>query len=240
MTTRLLLGVAAALTAASAPIALHAQLRPADVATSKVATVAVPLASYAKGQQMMTDASKNAALLDINFQFLDKTYENDVYARDPLGNKYRVSCVRFKSTSGFRFKVDQPQFTLNAQGLTIVQNISRITADGLTVKVQFGPCADIAAGVGVRLSDVKLTYRAKPMIAFDQDQHCKVTWSQESDDLSISIGDLNITGVQNDIDKLAKDAVREALNLALTGFYGSRLRGELLKISINVCGGGRG
>jgi hypothetical protein len=218
---------------------LPAQSRAAKVAGSAATTAPMPLSTHAQGQAMMSQAANNASLLDVNFQFLNKSYENDVYAKDPLGNKYRVSCVRFKSTSGFRFKLDKPAFTLTNQGLTVEQNISKLTADGLTVKVQFGPCTDITAGIGVRLSDIKLVYKSKPMITFDQNQYCKVTWNQDTDELRVAIGDLNISGVQNDIDKLAKDAAREALNAVLDTFFGSRLRGELLKVSVNVCGGGK-
>lgn len=200
----------------------------------------IPLAAHPKGQQMMAEASKNAALLDLDFKFLDKSYENDVYAKDPLGKSHRISCVRFRSTSGFHFKVDQPKFTLTAQGLTVTENIAKLTADGLTVKVQLGPCTDVGTGVGVRVSDIKVTYKARPMVSFDQSQHCKVTWSKENDELHVSIGDLNIIGVQNDLDKLAKDAVREALNAVLDTYFSGRLRGELLKVSAGVCGGGKG
>lgn len=215
-----------------------AQSLPGQLGGNVTMAAPLPLATHPQGQQMMSQAAQNAALLDLNFQFLNKTYENDVYVRDPLGKKHRVSCVRFKSTSGFRFKVDPPAFTLTSQGLTVEQNISRLTADGLTVKVQFGPCTDFAAGIGVRLSDIKLVYKAKPMITFDQNKLCKVSWSQDTDDLHVTIGDLNITGVQNDIDKLAKNAAREALNAVLDTYFGGRLRGELIKVSVNVCGGG--
>jgi len=230
---------ATAVVVCALPVAhLAAQSRAAQIGNA-TAMVPIPLSSHPKGQEMMAAAAKNAALLDINFQFLNKSYENDTYATDPLGNKYKTSCWRFKSTSGFRFKLDQPQFTLNAQGLTIEQNISRLTADGLTVKVMVGPCVDVSAGIGVRLSDIKLTYKAKPMITFDQNQHCKVSWGTETDEMRVSIGDLNITGVQNNIDKLAKDAAREALNAVLDGFFSARMRGELMKVSVNVCGGGK-
>ncbi|MEX2164252.1 MAG: hypothetical protein WD823_08420 [Sulfuricaulis sp.] len=221
---------------ASAP---PTQSRAAQLTGNVTAATPRPLATHPQGQQMMSQAAQNAALLDLNFQFLNKSYKNDVYVRDPLGKKHRVSCVRFKSTSGFRFKVDPPAFTLTSQGLTVEQNISKLTADGLTVKVQLGPCADIAAGMGVRLSDIKLVYKAKPMITFDQNQLCRVSWSRDTDELRVAIGDMNITGVQNDIDKLAKDAVREALNAVFDAYFGGKLRGELTKVSVNVCGGGK-
>lgn len=54
-----------------------------------------------------------------------------------------------------------------------------------------------------------------------------------------SIGDLNIIGVQNNLDGLAKNAVREALNFSLDAAFGSGLRGELQKIVLDTCGGTR-
>lgn len=204
----------------------------------QTAAVPIPLGSYAQGQAMMTQAAQNVALLDVNFKFLDKSYEDNTYATDPLGNRYITGCYRFRATSGFRFKVDVPQFTLTPQGLTVTQNISRVTADGLAVRVRVVVCQDVSiASVGLRLSDLKVTYTARPMISFGQSNGaCTVSWNQDTDDVRVTIGDLNVLGVQNDVDKLAKDAVREALNLALDGFYGSLMRNELLKVAVGVCG----
>lgn len=211
-----------------------------DKVRSGATTAAIsarPLASHPQGQQMMAEAAQKAALLDINFKFLNKTYENDQYVRDPITKtRIRTACLRFKASSGFRFRMDVPKFTLTNTGLTVEQNFSKISADGLTVKVQVGPCADIAAGVGIRLSNVKAVYKARPMLSFDQNNYCKLNWNLDSDDMRISIGDLNIIGVQNNIDKLAKDAVREALNAVLEAVFSGTLRSELAKISINVCG----
>ncbi|MGQ0702890.1 MAG: hypothetical protein ACT4PM_07125, partial [Gemmatimonadales bacterium] len=109
--------------------------------------------------------------------------------------------------------------------------------DGLTAKFMLGPCVWVSTGVGVRLTDVKLVYKARPMVSF-QNNLCRVSWNQQTDELSISVGDLNITGVQNDIDKLVKDAAREAINAALDAYFGGKMRGELMKVSLNVCGGG--
>ena len=210
----------------------QAQIR----ATTQI-TAPIPLASFPQGQAMMAQAAQRVALLDVNFSFLNTTYSDDTYATDPLGNKYRLACFRFKATSGFKFKVDVPQYTLTAQGLTVTQNISKVTADGLTAKVQVVACQDITVGVGLRVSDLKVVYTARPMISLGQSNGaCTVSWNQDTDDVRISIGDLNISGVQNDIDKLAKDAVREALNLALDGFYGSLMRNELMKVAVGVCG----
>jgi len=203
-----------------------------------VAQVPIPLAQYAQGQAMMAQAAQNAALLDVNFTFLNKTYEKDVWT-GPDWARVRVSCVRFKATSGFRFKVDVPSFTLTQAGLTVTQNISKIRADGLAAKFQLGACADVGVGVGVQLTDVKVVYQARPTVTFSTEGACTVHWNQDTDDITVSIGDLNIIGVQNDIDKLAKDAAREAINATLDGFYGRVLKNELLKVSVGTCGGGK-
>jgi hypothetical protein len=198
----------------------------------------MPLAGYAQGQAMMAQAAQNAALLDVNFTFLNKTYENDVWT-GPEWARVRASCVRFKATSGFQFKVDVPTFTLTPAGLTVTQNISKIKADGLSAKFQLGPCADVGVGVGVQLTDVKVVYHSRPTVTFSTEGACTIHWNQDTDDITVSIGDLNIIGVQNDIDKLAKDAAREAINATLDGFYGRVLKNELLKVSVGTCGGGK-
>jgi hypothetical protein len=206
-------------------------------AATTQAVAALPLASHPQGQAMMAQAAQKVALLDVNFTFLDKSYNNDTYATDPLGNRYRTGCYRFKATSGFRFKVDVPQFTLTPQGLTVTQNIAKLNADGLAAKIQVLACQDIGIGVGLRLSDLKVTYTARPMISFGQaDGACTVSWNQDTDDVNVTIGDLNILGVQNDVDNLAKNAVREAVNLALDGFFGGLMRNELMKVAVGVCG----
>jgi hypothetical protein len=200
----------------------------------------MPLASHPQGQAMMAQAARNVALLDINFTFLDKEYQDDTYATDPFGNRYRTGCYRFKVNSGFRFKVDVPQFTLTNAGLTVTQNISKINADGLNAKAQVLACHDLSMGVGLRLSDVKVTYRARPVISISQSNGaCTIGWNQDTDDITVSIGDLNVLGVQNDLDKLSKKAVEEAVNLTLDGFFGSMMRNELIKVSVGVCGQAR-
>jgi hypothetical protein len=222
------------------PHLLDAQTQAGRLGAGATAMVPIPLASYAQGQAMMSAAAQKTALLDVKFTFIDKSYENDQYVTEPVtGRKVRTACIRFKATSGFRFKIDVPAFSLTSQGLTVEQNISRLDADGLAAKFQFGPCQDVGVGVGVRMRDVKVVYKARPMIVFDANGSCTLSWNQDTDDTRVAIGDLNIIGVQNDIDKLAKDAVREALNLALDGFFGAVMRNELLKITIATCGQGR-
>jgi hypothetical protein len=198
--------------------------------------VPMPLASFAQGQAMMAQAAQNVALLNVKFTFLDKSYKNDQYV-NVAGKKVRTSCIRFKGTSGFQFKMDVPKFTLNTQGLRVEQNIAKIKADGLSAKFMLGPCAWAGYGIGVQLSDVNVVYQARPVVSFSSEGACTVHWNQDTDDTRVSIGDLNIFGVQNNLDKLAKDAAREAINAALDGFYGVLLRNELMKASVGTCGG---
>ena len=202
------------------------------------AQVPMPLAQHPQGQQMMAAAVKNASLLDINFTFLNKTYEKDVYGpRNPItGKRIRLSCVRLKVTSGFALRVDVPQFTLNLQGLTVSQNISRISNNGIKIKWQLGPCFENAGGFGFSLSDVKFVYKAHPTLTFDEQGVCRLNWNAKPDEFRVSIGDLNIYNTQNDLDKLAKDAVREAVNFTLNDILGSLMRNELTRITVDVCG----
>lgn len=224
-----LLALAAAATAASA----------AAVNQVSQQLSAIPLAAYEHGQAMMSQAMSQLKL-DARFTFLNKDYENDKYVRDPItGKKVRVSCIRFKADSGFQFKLDPPNFQLRQEGLVVSQNIAKIRADGLAVKFQLGPCAWVGAGLGVQLTDVKAVYKARPMLSFDGNGVCRLAWNADPNGIAIAIGDLNIIGVQNDLDKLAKDAAREAINFTLDSAFGNGLRGELQKVVLDVCGGAK-
>lgn len=205
---------------------------------STQARLVMPLAQHPQGHHMMATALKHSSLLDINFTFLNKTYEKDVYGpRDPIsGKRIRLSCVRLKATSGFKMRVDVPQFNLDSQGLTVSQNISRLSANGIKIKWQLGPCVEHAGGFGLSLSDVKFIYKARPTLTFDEKGFCRLSWNEDPDQFRVAIGGMNITNVQNDLDKLAKDAVREGVNWTLDGVYGSLMRNELTKITVDVCG----
>lgn len=243
-TQRFLRCDSAALLRAIACLALSAFTADLAGAASQIppqtqALQAIPLAAYESGQAMMQKAVGQMKL-DLYLKFLDKDYEADQYVRDPIsGKRVRVSCVRFKADSGFQFRIEPPQYTLTTQQLTVSQNIAKIRYDGLTAKFQFGPCAWIGAGIGVQLTDVKFVYKARPMLSFDGNGACRLHWNNDPNSLSVSIGDLNIIGLQNDIDKLAKDAVREALNFTLDAAFGSGLRGELQKVVVSTCGSGK-
>ncbi len=242
---RMILGVSVAMLAVltGGGVRAHPTPEPAKAPFSaspkEFKNATVPLADYPEGQAMMATAAKNAALVDVNVKFLDKDYKDDVYVREPItGKKARVSCLRFRALSGFRTRIDQPQFKLTPQGLTITQNISRISAQGLKVKWMLGPCAWVAGGTGVSMRDVKFVYKARPILSFDGNGSCRLTWNPDTEKLRVSIGDFNVTGVQNDLDKLVKDAFREALNFTLGGGYGSLMGTELRKVTVDICGGG--
>lgn len=214
--------------------------QPATAATpATFKNTTIPLAEHPEGQQMMAKAAKDASLIDISFKFLDKTYKDDVYVREPItGKKARVSCRRFKGVSGFTLKIDPPRYKLTSEGLTLTQNISRISAQGLKIKWQLGPCVEAAAGIGVKMSDVTFVYKARPILTFDGNGLCRVTFNPETDKIRVKIGDLNITGVQNDLDKLIKDAFREGLNATFKAMYGKLMGDALAKVTVNMCGSG--
>jgi hypothetical protein len=203
------------------------------------ALAAMPLASFPQGKAMVDKAIAQLAP-DVAMTFLNKDYENDVYAKEPVtGQKVRVSCVRFRATSGFRFAMDPPKYTLDTQKLLLTAHIAKIRADSLSFKFMLGPCAWVGGGYGVQLTDVKLTYKARPMLSFDDSGGCRLAWNNDPNSLTLSVGDLNILGMQNDLDKLAKDAAREAINFSLDAVFGSALRGELQKVTLNTCGSGK-
>ncbi|MGH8197892.1 MAG: hypothetical protein ACRETI_06955 [Steroidobacteraceae bacterium] len=175
---------------------------------------------------------------DVNFKFLDKDYEKDVYVREPItGKKVRTSCVRFRATSGFQFKMDPPQHALTTRGLTVTQNIAKIKHDGLTFKFMLGPCAWVAAGFGVQLTDVRFVFKARPTLSFDGQGACRLAFNADPSGIAVSIGDLNMTGVQNNLDGLAKKALVEGINNSLDTFLGTALRGALQQAVAGTCGG---
>ncbi len=197
----------------------------------------IPLAEHPQGQQMMAKAATEASLVEISFKFLDKTYKNDVHVREPItGKKARVSCRRFRGVSGFMMNIDKPKFELTPKGLTISQNVSRISAHGLKIKWQLGPCAWTVVGVGVTMSDIEFVYKAKPMLTFDGNGACRLTFNSQTEKIKVKIGDFNMTGVQNDLDKLAKDAFREGINAAFRAMYGDLMADALAKVTVDMCG----
>jgi hypothetical protein len=227
------MNVSRVLAASSLFVTVAASAAVPPVSTQALQTI--PLVAYEKGPAMMQQAMSRL-LPDVTVTFLDKDYENDQYARDPItGTKVRTSCLRLRASSGFRFKMDPPQHSLTTQQLTVTANIAKIRADGLAVKFMVGPCAWVGAGMGIQLTDVKLVYKARPMLAFDGNG-CRLVWNNDPNGLAVSIGDLNIIGVQNNLDGLAKNAVREAINFSLDAMFGSGLRGELQKVVIDTCG----
>lgn len=233
-TLRTRLTVRSLLTATALAItALPAADAANPAASASIPAAPIPLASHPQGQAMLQQALSNLSL-SVNFKFLDKTYENDQYT-NVAGQKVRTSCLRFRATSGFGFSMGPPSAQLTAQGLRVVENINKIDANGLTVKLQVGPCMDIAGGFGVKLTDVKVVYEARPVITYDSQGYCRLTWNEDPDSLRVAIGDLNIIGVQNNLDKLAKDAVREGANRTFKTVH-ELLRNDLTKISVNVCG----
>lgn len=195
----------------------------------------LPLASHPQGQAMMQQAV-SGLLPDINFTFLDKTYENDVYVREPVtGKKVRVSCVRFKATSGFRFVAGPPSYSLTSQGLSLTHTIAKIDADALTMRFQLGPCVDVASGYGIRVRDAKVTYKARPTVKFENGG-CIVSLNWLPGETRVDVGDINHVGIQNDLERLAKDAVIDGLNSTLVNFFNSGLGSGLARASTSVCG----
>src|SRR5262245_21234992 len=128
--------------AIAAPAHAADPLKDAVIQETKMAMAAVALATDPKGLQYMQQAFAQLPL-EASFKFLDKSYENDQYT-NVAGQKIRTSCVRFRATSGFGFAMQPPAFQLTTAGLRVDQKFNKIDANDLTVKIQLGPCADVA------------------------------------------------------------------------------------------------
>jgi hypothetical protein len=208
---------------------------PAVAADPKNETI--PLSKYSKHQELLSKASSEASLINIDVKASTKHYEHDVWAGVGPA-KARVSCVRFHSSSGFRLHVDAPKFSVAGDTLTIDQRIAKIAADGLHAQFQLGPCVESSVKFGIVASDVHFIYKAKPVLAFDGKGLCKMRFGGETDKIDVKIGGFNAHGVQNDLDKLVKKWAEHSLETSLNAMYPMSMGNMMAKVSLDFCGKG--
>jgi hypothetical protein len=208
---------------------------PAVAADPKNETI--PLSKYAKHLQLLSKASSEASLIDIQVKASSKHYEDDVWVGVGPA-KARVSCVRFHSSSGFGLKVDAPKFSVSGDTLTIDQRFAKIEAVGLHAKFQLGPCIEHSTGFGMMASDVHFIYKAKPLLTFDGKGLCQLRFGGDTDKINVKIGGFNAIGVQNDLDKLIKKWAEHGLEAALNVQYPSLMGNTMTKVALDFCGKG--
>ncbi len=136
------------------------------------------------------------------------------------GNKYMVAnCLGIKASVGeFSFRPGPPSLRTDGSGILMEFAVSRINLNGLMVRVRpnAGNPANLCHfskrfGVGGSASNVRFTVRFDPLLDL---QNCKVTGAGQFRQ-SFAIGGLNLKPLQNDLDKVAKHMIEEAINLYL-------------------------
>jgi hypothetical protein len=138
------------------------------------------------------------------------------------GNKYMVNdCLGLKASVGlFAFRPAAPSLRTEGSGIVLEFVIDRISMNVLMVRVRpnlTNPSKlchfSKAFGVGGSATDARFTIRFDPLLDLS---NCKVvnagTFRQ-----SFALGGLNLKPLQNDLDKVAKNMIEEAINLYLDG-----------------------
>jgi hypothetical protein len=138
------------------------------------------------------------------------------------GNKYMVNdCLGIKASAGqFTFRPGAPSLRLDGSGVLMQFVVKRVALDALSVRVR--PNASNPAklchfgkrfGVGGSASNVRFEIRFDPLLDL---RECKVQ-TVGSMRYSFVIGGFNLKPLQNDLDKVAKNMIEEAINLFLGG-----------------------
>lgn len=137
------------------------------------------------------------------------------------GNKYMISdCLGVKASAGnFTFKPDLPAIRQEGTGVVMTFNVDRITLDGLMIRVRPNPnVAKLCKfskkfGVGGTATNVRLELRVDPLLDLEQ---CRVLFAGPVR-TNITVGGLNLRPLQNDLDRVAKNMIEDALNRMFDG-----------------------
>lgn len=138
------------------------------------------------------------------------------------GNKYMVNdCLGIKASAGqFTFRPGAPSLRLDGSGVLMQFVVNRVALDGLSVRVRPNVSNPTKLcnfskrfGVGGSASNVRFEMRFDPFLDL---RECKVQTVGQIRQ-SFAIGGFNLRPLQNDLDKVAKNMIEEAINLYLDG-----------------------
>ena len=137
------------------------------------------------------------------------------------GNKYMVNdCLGVKASAGdFVVNPGIPSLRQEGSGVVMTFSVDRIVLDGLMVRVRPNPnVAKLCKfskkfGVGGAASNVRLELRVDPLLDLEQ---CRVFFAGPLR-TSFAVGGLNLKPLQNDLDKVAKNMIEDALNRLAEG-----------------------
>lgn len=132
------------------------------------------------------------------------------------GEKYMVNdCLGIKVRAGnFRMKLASPNARLEGTAAKLTFRVERISMNGISLRMRpstnvLKPCHfGKKFSVGGSASDVRIEFRFDPIMDFAR---CKFG-SFGKIHTRIDIGNLNLKPLQNDLDRMAKNAIEDALN----------------------------
>ncbi|OGL02637.1 MAG: hypothetical protein A3E31_18020 [Candidatus Rokubacteria bacterium RIFCSPHIGHO2_12_FULL_73_22] len=195
----------------------------------------VAFAKFPGHGEILARVGRDGSAFTFAIRAVDKQYKDDVWVGAGPA-RARVSCVRFKSTSGFSLKVEPPQFSVSGDTLTIDQRIPSLSVTGLHATFQLGPCVQHSVTFGIAASNVHFQYKARPALSFDGGGRCKFSLNPTTQKINVKIGGFNAKPLQNDLDKLVKKWLERSLEESLNLLYPLQVGNGFVKASLGVCG----
>jgi hypothetical protein len=159
---------------------------------------------YPQAQQMMNDVIKAIMNKEINVALIG-------------GEKYKVNnCLGIKASAGtFRMKLASPNLRIEDTGVRLTFRIDRVSMNALKIRTRPNSGNPLKLchwskklTVGGAASNVTYEYRFDPILDLQQ---CKLG-SMGQVKSHFEIGNLNLKPLQNDLDRVAKNMVEDAMN----------------------------
>ena len=135
------------------------------------------------------------------------------------GHKYMLNdCLGIKASAGeFRLKLQNPSVRFENTGIKLTFEIEHVSFSAIKLRMRPNPnvlelCKfSKKFEVGGGMDDVRLTLHMDPL--YDRER-CRIgAWGDANPE--VRIGNLNLKPLQNDLDKMAKNMVEDALTFAL-------------------------
>jgi len=161
---------------------------------------------YPEAQQMMNEVIKGIMNKEINVALIG-------------GEKYKVNkCLGIKASAGtFRMKLASPNLRMEDTGVRLTFRIDRVSMNALKIRMRPNSGNPLKLchwskkfTVGGAASKVTYEFRFDPILDLQQ---CKLG-SMGQVKGHFEIGNLNLKPLQNDLDKVAKNMIEDAMNYA--------------------------
>lgn len=167
------------------------------------------LKDHPKGQELVRQLEQLYQAREINVSLLN-------------GHKYMINdCLGLKVSAGeFKLKFINPSVRIDGSGIVFECGISRIDMSAIKLRMRPrvppwddpNPCKfSKKFEVGGSAEDIRIIMRFDPLLDLERCRVADVT----SVDIRVRIGELNLKPLQNDLDRMAKDMVEDALTYFL-------------------------